>query len=196
MSSVFIRESLRAYIGASVSRALDSRIIGRNYLTSRINWVVQSTAVDFLHLLLVAVHWLFHTMNIKAGLFFTYVLPTSQKSREKSRNFHVRRAEKFVIGGWRLCLVPRSRSPSCRDIPVLFCFFIRNVGLIIYLVPTNTLNFLSISGSGFAFSLSEGVFTACSNKKYSWSIRYRTSMHVCSWGKSSVDTDATVKFSY
>jgi hypothetical protein len=74
-------KSLRAYIGASVSRALDSRIIGRNYLTSRINWVVQSTAVDFLHLLLVAVHWLFHTMHIKARSHFLW--SSSQKSREK-----------------------------------------------------------------------------------------------------------------
>ena len=59
-------------VGARVSRALDSRIIGRNYLTSRINWVVQSTAVDYLHLLLVAVHWLFAVMDIKATA--TYIL--------------------------------------------------------------------------------------------------------------------------
>ena len=50
---------------AEISQALDSRLIGRNYLTSRINWVVQSSAVDFLHLLLVTVEWLFKEMNIR-----------------------------------------------------------------------------------------------------------------------------------
>merc|ERR1719445_2722203 len=52
-------------LGAGISRALDSRLIGRNYLTSRINWVVQSSAVDYLHLMLVAVEWLFQEMGIK-----------------------------------------------------------------------------------------------------------------------------------
>merc|ERR1712203_660420 len=38
--------------------------IGRNFLTSRINWVVQSSAVDYLHLLLVSVNWLFTQLNV------------------------------------------------------------------------------------------------------------------------------------
>ena len=50
---------------AEITRALDSKLIGRNYLTSRINWVVQSSAVDYLHLLLVAVEWLFQEMGIR-----------------------------------------------------------------------------------------------------------------------------------
>ena len=50
---------------AEISRALDTRLIGRNYLTSRINWVVQSSAVDFLHLLLVTTQWLFQEMKIR-----------------------------------------------------------------------------------------------------------------------------------
>ncbi len=126
-SKIFVRESLRAYIGASVSRALDSRIIGRNYLTSRINWVVQSTAVDFLHLLLVAVHWLFHTMHIKAGLFCTYVLPV-RKVERKFRNFHVWMAESSLLGGWRLRLVPRSPdSPSLYKKGFLYCLFLKEI---------------------------------------------------------------------
>ena len=39
------------------------------YLTvtyhSRINWVVQSSAVDFLHLLLVTVRWLFEELGVR-----------------------------------------------------------------------------------------------------------------------------------
>jgi len=52
-------------LGAEITRALDSKLIGRNYLTSRINWVVQSSAVDYLHLMLVAVEWLFKEMGIR-----------------------------------------------------------------------------------------------------------------------------------
>ena len=69
---------------AEITRALDTRLIGRNYLTSRsydrnshltllllttyydrINWVVQSSAVDFLHLLLVTVRWLFEELGVR-----------------------------------------------------------------------------------------------------------------------------------
>jgi len=52
-------------LGANISRALDSRLIGRGYLPSRINWVVQSTAVDYLHLLLVSMEWFMQQFNIK-----------------------------------------------------------------------------------------------------------------------------------
>lgn len=52
-------------LGALVSRALDSKLIGRNFLPSRINWVVQSTAVDFLHLLIVSMEWLMKEFNIE-----------------------------------------------------------------------------------------------------------------------------------
>ena len=34
------------------------------FMTSRINWVVQSSAVDYLHLMLVSMRWLFETFDI------------------------------------------------------------------------------------------------------------------------------------
>jgi len=34
------------------------------FMTSRINWVVQSSAVDYLHLMLVCMRWLFDEFNI------------------------------------------------------------------------------------------------------------------------------------
>merc|ERR1719234_1418363 len=49
-------------LGAGITQALDTRLIGRNFLTSRINWVVQSSAVDYL--LLVSVNWLFSQLNV------------------------------------------------------------------------------------------------------------------------------------
>ena len=41
-----------------ISRCLESSMVGSEYLPSRVNWVVQSSAVDYLHLLLVAMKWL------------------------------------------------------------------------------------------------------------------------------------------
>jgi len=52
-------------LGARISRALDTKVIGRDYLTSRINWVVQSSAVDFLHLLITSMEWFMQKFDIK-----------------------------------------------------------------------------------------------------------------------------------
>eukprot|EP00088_Acartia_fossae_P013148 TRINITY_DN1683_c0_g1_i7.p1 TRINITY_DN1683_c0_g1~~TRINITY_DN1683_c0_g1_i7.p1 ORF type:complete len:1146 (-),score=216.92 TRINITY_DN1683_c0_g1_i7:47-3484(-) len=52
-------------LDVGISRVLETRLIGRHYLPSRINWVVQSTAVDFLHLLLVSMEWLMQEFGIK-----------------------------------------------------------------------------------------------------------------------------------
>ncbi|XP_071446151.1 DNA polymerase subunit gamma-1, mitochondrial [Hetaerina americana] len=42
------------FLGARLSRALEPERVGNRFLPTRVNWVVQSGAVDFLHLLLVA----------------------------------------------------------------------------------------------------------------------------------------------
>lgn len=47
------------FLGSRITRTLEPDVILRSYqLNSRINWVVQSSAVDFLHLLLVCMKWL------------------------------------------------------------------------------------------------------------------------------------------
>ncbi len=53
-------------LGCRISRALDSRVVGSDYLPSRINWVVQSSAVDYLHLLLVAMRWACRLEGVEA----------------------------------------------------------------------------------------------------------------------------------
>ena len=35
------------------------------YMTSRVNWVVQSSGVDYLHLLLVSMRWLLQHYNLQ-----------------------------------------------------------------------------------------------------------------------------------
>jgi DNA polymerase gamma 1 len=48
-----------------ISRALEPCIVKDNYITSRINWVVQSSAVDFLHLMLISMKWLMEEKQIE-----------------------------------------------------------------------------------------------------------------------------------
>ena len=53
-------------LGCAISEALTSEIVGSDYLPSRVNWVVQSSAVDYLHLLLSAMKWMINEYNIEA----------------------------------------------------------------------------------------------------------------------------------
>nr|XP_033776955.1 DNA polymerase subunit gamma-1 isoform X2 [Geotrypetes seraphini] len=47
-----------------ISRALEPAVVKNEFITSRVNWVVQSSAVDYLHLLLVSMKWLFEEFDI------------------------------------------------------------------------------------------------------------------------------------
>ncbi|GLD60228.1 DNA polymerase subunit gamma-1 [Lates japonicus] len=51
-------------LGCRISRALEPKAVKNEFITSRVNWVVQSSAVDYLHLMLVAMKWLFEENNI------------------------------------------------------------------------------------------------------------------------------------
>lgn len=51
-------------LGCMISKALEPRNVNADFMTSRINWVVQSSAVDYLHLMLVCMRWLFEEFNI------------------------------------------------------------------------------------------------------------------------------------
>ncbi|KAJ7409414.1 DNA polymerase subunit gamma-1 [Willisornis vidua] len=51
-------------LGCHISRALEPAMVKGEFLTSRVNWVVQSSAVDYLHLMLVAMKWLFEEFDI------------------------------------------------------------------------------------------------------------------------------------
>jgi DNA polymerase gamma 1 len=57
-------------LGCGVTSALLRKYLpkdtGEDYMTSRINWVVQSSGVDYLHMLIVAVDYLIETYNIDA----------------------------------------------------------------------------------------------------------------------------------
>ncbi|XP_029288872.1 DNA polymerase subunit gamma-1 isoform X1 [Cottoperca gobio] len=51
-------------LGCRISRALEPKAVNNEFITSRVNWVVQSSAVDYLHLMLVAMKWLFEEHDI------------------------------------------------------------------------------------------------------------------------------------
>lgn len=51
-------------LGCRISKALEPENVSDDFMTSRINWVVQSSAVDYLHLMLVSMRWLFEEYEI------------------------------------------------------------------------------------------------------------------------------------
>lgn len=59
-------------LGAGITEALMGRFINKGgYLTSRINWAIQSSGVDYLHLLIVGMDYLVRRFNIDARLAIT-----------------------------------------------------------------------------------------------------------------------------
>ncbi|KAG5951845.1 DNA-directed DNA polymerase gamma mip1, partial [Claviceps sorghi] len=59
-------------LGAGITEALMGRYISKGgYLTSRINWAIQSSGVDYLHLLIVSMEYLVRRFNIDARLAIT-----------------------------------------------------------------------------------------------------------------------------
>ena len=59
-------------LGAGITEALMARYINKGgFLTSRINWAIQSSGVDYLHLLIVSMDYLIRRFNIEARLAIT-----------------------------------------------------------------------------------------------------------------------------
>jgi len=59
-------------LGAGITEALMRRFINRgSFMTSRINWAIQSSGVDYLHLLIVSMDYLIRRFNIQARLAIT-----------------------------------------------------------------------------------------------------------------------------
>ena len=59
-------------LGAGITEALMSRYISQGgFMTSRINWAIQSSGVDYLHLLIISMDYLIRRFNIDARLAIT-----------------------------------------------------------------------------------------------------------------------------
>lgn len=74
-------------LSAEISDGLIAEHVDDNFLTSRVNWVVQSSGVDYLHMLLVAIGYLFKTYGISGRVALTihdevrFLVPESEKYR-------------------------------------------------------------------------------------------------------------------
>jgi DNA polymerase gamma 1 len=59
-------------LGAAITEALQRRYLSKGgFMTSRINWAIQSSGVDYLHLLIVSMDYLSRRFNISARLSIT-----------------------------------------------------------------------------------------------------------------------------
>ena len=59
-------------LGAGITEALMRRYINRGgYMTSRINWAIQSSGVDYLHLLIISMDYLITRFNLSARIAIT-----------------------------------------------------------------------------------------------------------------------------
>jgi DNA polymerase gamma 1 len=59
-------------LGAGITEALMSRFVSSGgFMTSRINWAIQSSGVDYLHLLIISMDYLIRRFNIEARLAIT-----------------------------------------------------------------------------------------------------------------------------
>lgn len=59
-------------LGAGITEALTARFIGKGeFMTSRVNWAIQSSGVDYLHLLIVSMDYLARRYNIEMRLAIT-----------------------------------------------------------------------------------------------------------------------------
>ncbi|KUI65517.1 DNA polymerase gamma, mitochondrial [Cytospora mali] len=66
------RQPRTPVLGAGITEALMSSYVSKGgFLTSRINWAIQSSGVDYLHLLIVAMDYLIRRFNIHARLAIT-----------------------------------------------------------------------------------------------------------------------------
>ncbi|KAL8657581.1 MAG: hypothetical protein Q9226_001769 [Calogaya cf. arnoldii] len=75
-------------LGAGITEALMRRFISKGgFMTSRINWAIQSSGVDYLHLLVISMDYLIRRFNIDARLAITvhdeirYMAKTEDKYR-------------------------------------------------------------------------------------------------------------------
>jgi DNA polymerase gamma 1 len=72
-------------LGSAMSKAIQYRFCGNDYLTSRANWGIQSTGVDILHILLTCLEYLKEHFKLNYLFMFTYHDETWLVSPEAER---------------------------------------------------------------------------------------------------------------
>ncbi|KAI6077797.1 DNA polymerase subunit gamma-1 [Aix galericulata] len=119
-------------LGCHISRALEPAVAKGEFLTSRVNWVVQSSAVDYLHLMLVSMKWLFEEFDI-SGRFCISIhdevryLVQEQDRYRAALALQITNLLTRTLSASR-CL-PRVRSNLCRGLSGVLCMFAYKLGL-------------------------------------------------------------------
>nr|SVE74012.1 EOG090X00SQ [Daphnia barbata] len=102
-----------------ISRALEPRNVGNEFMTSRVNWVVQSSAVDYLHLMIVAMRYLLDTYKIE-GRFSISIHDEVRYIIKEDDKFRAALALQ-VANLWTRCMF--SYQMHLDDLPQAVAFF-------------------------------------------------------------------------
>lgn len=107
-------------LGAGITEALMARYVSKGgFLTSRINWAIQSSGVDYLHLLIVSMDYLIRRYNIEARLAIT----VHDEIRYLVKNKDKYRASMAlqVANLWTRCMF--AQQIGINDLPQACAFF-------------------------------------------------------------------------
>nr|SVE84086.1 EOG090X00SQ [Daphnia pulex] len=102
-----------------ISRALEPRNVGNEFMTSRVNWVVQSSAVDYLHLMIVAMRYLVDVYKIE-GRFSISIHDEVRYIIKEEDKFRAALALQ-VANLWTRCMF--SYQMNLNDLPQAVAFF-------------------------------------------------------------------------
>ncbi|KAH8547987.1 DNA polymerase family A-domain-containing protein [Umbelopsis sp. PMI_123] len=80
------KEPRTPILGCAITDALKPKYAGTQFLTSRINWVVQSSAVDYLHMMIVSMSHLIDRYNIDARFMLSVHDEVRYLSSEKDQH--------------------------------------------------------------------------------------------------------------
>lgn len=107
-------------LGAGITEALMSRYVSKGgFLTSRINWAIQSSGVDYLHLLIVSMDYLIRRFNIEARLAITVHDEIRYLVKDKDK---YRAAMALQVSNlWTRCMF--AQQIGINDLPQACAFF-------------------------------------------------------------------------
>nr|SVE87207.1 EOG090X00SQ [Daphnia similis] len=102
-----------------ISRALEPCNVGNEFMTSRVNWVVQSSAVDYLHLMIVAMRYLLDVYKIE-GRFSISIHDEVRYIIKEEDKFRAALALQ-IANLWTRCMF--SYQMNLYDLPQAVAFF-------------------------------------------------------------------------
>nr|SVE79946.1 EOG090X00SQ [Daphnia magna] len=102
-----------------ISRALEPCNVGNEFMTSRVNWVVQSSAVDYLHLMIVAMRYLLDVYKIE-GRFSISIHDEVRYIIKEDDKFRAALALQ-IANLWTRCMF--SYQMNLYDLPQAVAFF-------------------------------------------------------------------------